>query len=165
MQLGRDPQTIEDYADRMTTYANDAILDLADACKPIRTDVVAAVNGTINLSALPRTCLKILGVFGDKEIEFRTSNFNTIAIMGADGTYSVTYRYAPKPLCGQTDVPEIPENLHGLITTYVIARERSATDAGNQRGANVYFEIYNAGKRAIRPHYGEKDAYTIKNRW
>lgn len=162
-QLGRgtDAQNISVCENKFTGYANEAILDLAEKCKPTRTDAVAVVNGVITL---PRTPLKIIEITQD-EIEIPFSYKDGKVYVGAEGTVDVTYRYVPATLYNASDIPEIPLHLHSLITTYVVARERASTDAGNQRGANVYFELYNAGKRSIRSNVGEADAYTIKNRW
>lgn len=55
--------------------------------------------------------------------------------------------------------------MHGLLVTYVVARERASSDAATQRGAGAYFQLYEAGKAALRPNRRAKDAYGIINRW
>lgn len=167
-QLGRgqDTQSIDTFADRLTGYANDAIYDLATAYKPVRTDVVAVTGGVIKLSDLSRGCLKIARVTQEgKEVPYKAGTNPKEMLVGAEGEVSVTYRFAPAALKSTTDEPELPEHMHGLIVHYVVARERAASDAGNQRGANIYFELYEAGKRSIRPHVGEPSVYSIVNRW
>jgi len=167
-QLGRgqDAQSIDTYADKLAGYANDAILDLAAVYKPVRMDSVVASDGTINLSTLPRNCVKILKITQDgKVITFNAGTGSGEVTVGVNGDVSITYQFAPILLRSTTDKPELPEYMHPLIVSYVVARERSATDASNQRGANIYYEIYEAGKRRIRPHVGEPHAYSIMNKW
>jgi len=57
----------------------------------------------------------------------------------------------------------VPEWCHGMIVTYVVARERATSDAAAQRGANVYFELYREAKRMLRRNLGEADAYRLEN--
>ena len=164
-QLGRDTQMLDAYAGKFTTYANDAILDLAEKYKPVRTDTVAVVDGAIDTATLPRQCLKILKITQNgTELAFTAGSTSEKISLGASGNVEVTYRYAPKLLTSKTDVPELPLYMHNLIVTYVVGRERASTDASNQRGANIFFEIYEAAKRNIHPHKGS-DAYSIINRW
>ena len=45
------------------------------------------------------------------------------------------------------------------------ARERASGEVGVQRGGNIYFQMYEAGKAKLRPHMGGADSYRILNRW
>lgn len=167
-QLGRgqDAQAIDSYAEKLTTYANDAILDLASVYKPVRTDAAAVVEGKVNTASLPRGCCKVLEIVQNgSDIPFEAGVKSGELRVGAVGDVDVTYQFAPRSLASPTDVPELPEYMHGLIVSYVVGRERASEDASNQRGANIYFEIYEAGKRGIRPHLGDYGSYSIVNRW
>lgn len=62
-------------------------------------------------------------------------------------------------------MPELPDWTHGLIVCYVVGRERASGEVGVQRGGNIYFQMYEAGKAKLRPHIGGADSYRILNRW
>ena len=169
LDRGHDSQTVDTWRDKLTRYANEAALDIAMMLKPWRVDRVALVNGCFDITALPQTCLKVISVGSGATIYPYTAGKSSteILVIGASGEVDVKYRYMPKDMRNPTDVPEVPAYCHGLIVTYVVARERSSQDPSMQRGANIYFELYNAGKRELRTNLGAGagGAYQIKNRW
>ena len=75
----------------------------------------------------------------------------------------MTYRYVPRSLEIPSDVPELPEYMHGLIVTYVVARERMSSDTSTQKGASAYMEIYEMLKARLISSGGD-DCY-IDNKW
>ena len=78
-----------------------------------------------------------------------------------DGPATLTYRYMPRMLAADTDVPELPEHCHGALVTYAVARERAAGDA--TAAAQAGFALYAQMRRALRPHCGEADVYRLEN--
>lgn len=165
LDRGHDSQTIDDWRDKLTRYANEAVIDLATLLKLRRTDTLAVANGEINVLLLPKTCVKVLSVTQNgMELAFTQGSTNTNIAVSTTGNVSVHYRYLPDDMSSPTDVPQTPEYTHGLIVSYVVARERASQDPSMQRGANVYFELYNAGKRTLKSNLGEA-THKIINRW
>ena len=165
LDRGSDAQTLDVWRDKLMRFANDAVLDLAQTIKPRRTEEIKILGGLISPADLQRECLKITGVTIGKQESGYVRDSGGVRVDQDSGTAKVTYVYAPRLLSSPSDEPELPDYAHGLIVTYVVARERASGDASTQRGASVYFEIYNAGKAAIRPGSGEQDSYRIINRW
>ncbi len=165
---GHDAQTLDTWRDKLTGFANDAIRDLALTIKPVRTEKVRMKDGVIDCLSLERECVRVMKVKRDScEMDFYTDdeNHGRIRTLGGDGEADITYRYVPRSLSAATDEPELPEACQQLIVTYVVARERASGDAASQRGANVYFQLYETGKLKLREHMGGKEAYEIRNRW
>ena len=166
LDRGSDAQTLDVWSNKLTRFANDAVVDLAEAIKLQRTDELPVVDGLINPINLPRWCLKILNITVDgKAIAFMRGPSGGVIVDTAKSAVQVTYRCVPAPLTSASDEPDLPEYVHPLIVLYVVARERAAGDVSTQRGANVYFDLYNAGKADLRPNLGEQDTYAIINRW
>lgn len=165
---GHDAQTLDTWRDKLTGFANDAICDLAFTIKPVRTEQAEMEGGIIDCLSLERECVRVMKVVKDGEsLDFYTDdeNHGRIYTSGGDGKVSITYRYMPRTLSAATDEPELPEACQQLIVTYVVARERASGDAASQRGANVYFQLYETGKLKLRAHMGGNEAYKIRNRW
>lgn len=170
-QLDRshDAQNLDTWRDKFTRFADEAIIDLAQAVKPRRCDELTVQDGAIDIRLLPRQCKKVLSIKrGGALLYFKAGQTSTeLMVPGAqDGdAVLVTYICVPATLSSPTDEPELPQWCHGLIVTYVVARERSAGEVGIQRGSNIYFQMYYAGKANIRPHLGDPDSYRLLNRW
>lgn len=171
LDRGHDAQTLDVWRDKLTRFADEAIADLALVIKPKRTDNVTVKHGVFSVNTLPRQCIKILSVSKDgNPVSFKEGNFSEEILVPSlanseHENASVTYIYIPGTLESGTDEPEIPKRYHSLIVCYVIARERGSGEVSLQRGSNIYFEMYEAGKRSIRPHFGGKDNYKLLNRW
>ena len=167
LDRGHDGQTIDTWRDKLAHFANEAALDLAHCLQLRQTETVPVVLGEIDLNALSHRCHKVLEVRqgGTAQPFYPGSNSNTIRTDCPDGSAELLYRYLPTPMRNPTDVPGIPDWCHGLIVTYVVGRERAGGDVSTQRGANIYFEIYNAGKRNIRRDSGELETAEIRNKW
>lgn len=166
LDRGNDPQTLDVWRDKFTRFANDAQADLASAILPCRREDLAAVDGVLDLTALARKCTKVVGLKLDgKDVPIvRGADSWTLAV-DTDGTYEVTYRYQPRDLTSPSDESELPAHCHGLIVTYVVARERMSGDRSTQAGSNIYFELYQTGKAKLRPHVGDPAAYRIINKY
>lgn len=168
LERGHDAQSLDVWRDKLTRFANDAVLDLASAFRLRRTETVPHENGLVLLDALSRACLSVLSVSqAGKKLDYSFGEAgDRIYVRNAGAEeLEVCYRFAPKTVSAPTDVPEVPEWCHGLIVTYVVGRERASGEVNLQRGGNVYFQMYEAGKRQIRPHPGDGAAYGIVNRW
>lgn len=168
LDRGHDAQSLDVWRDKLTRFANDAVLDLAEAFRLRRTQTLPHERGLFHLSALSHACLNLLSVSQNgKKLDYAFSEGGeSVYVKNAGDTeLAVCYRFAPKAISSPTDVPEVPEWCHGLIVTYVVGRERASGEVNLQRGGNVYFQMYEAGKRQIRPHPGDGAAYKIVNRW
>ena len=170
LDRGHDSQTIETWRGKLTGFANEAMLDLATMLQLRRTDTVTLANGILDTLTLPETCVKVLSVLkGGATLPVYPGPTSTqLRVTAPDGTVDVHYRYLPKDMENPTDVPDLPSFCHSLITTYVVARERAAQDPSMQRGASIYFELYNAGKRSLREAIGlgvGGRTQQIINRW
>lgn len=167
-QLGRssDRQTMDTWEKQLTAYANEAVMDIAKTVGLHRSEPVEVADGEIDLSALERSCIKVISVKQNGEhVFFRAgSATNKIAVL-AEGPVVVDYRYKPQDLSNSTDKPEVPLHTHSIIVTYVVARERMSQDVSTQGGANPYFEMYHSKLNALRSNSGEPDKYKITNKW
>ena len=167
LDRGNDPQTLDVWREKFTRFANDAQEDLAAALQYRRQESLTAADGTLDLTQLSRPCVKVVLVQDSKgrAIPIKQAGQSWTLAAPAEGEYLVTYRCKPRALTSPSDEPELPAHCHGLIVTYVAARERMSGDAATQRGAGIYFELYQAGKAKLRPHVGDAEAYRIRNRW
>lgn len=168
LERGTDAQTVESWRDKLTRYLNDAILDMAGAVQPRRTEEVQLVSNRLDLTALSRGCVKVLRLTrgGDRYAFYYGAGTDRLYVPGvSDGPMLVTYRYAPAPLAFDTDVPDLPEETHGALIQYAVARERAMGDHASISSARACFELYLAARSRLRPHAGESDAYRIENRY
>lgn len=168
LDRGHDAQTLDLWRDKLTHFANDAAADLAYAIKPVRTETVTVTDGAIDIKQLSRRCVKLISIGTDgRELRFTRADTGRVSLADADGVSEAEARYIflPKELSSATDVPELPDICHGLIVTYAVGRERAAGDVTVQRGGNIYFQMYEAGRRRLRAHLGAPDDFTLTNRW
>lgn len=169
MKRGRDQQTIDNYRAAYTQYANMAQQDLAKAFPIYRTDTVELEEGGFDVSLLPRWCTKIISVRQKKPLMFLLAEETGLISCWdkkgkAEGEVQVRYRCLPNPVENSTDIPELPEQLHQCIVSYVVACDRSEGDASTQGGASVYFQMYNEQKRNLmRGGLGAPETYKIEN--
>ncbi|MCR5809378.1 MAG: hypothetical protein K6G56_07430 [Clostridiales bacterium] len=165
LDRGHDAQTMEVYRDRLMDYANDAQSDIARAICFTRKETVTPSNGLVDLGTLSYDCIKVVKAEQlGREVRFIQSQTGLIALPYNERA-TITYRCEPKRLLSPTDVSELPAHTHGLMTLYIVGRERMAGDQSTQSGANIYLSMYEAAKARLRPHVGESRAYEITNRW
>ena len=62
LDRGHDAQSLDVWRDKLARFANDAVLDLAEAFRLRRTESVVHENGLFFLSALSHACLSVLSV-------------------------------------------------------------------------------------------------------
>ena len=169
LDRGHDAQTLDTWREKFTRFANEAVLDLSAAYNPRCTEDFTLDGKLLDTRKLQRQCVRVHGVkrLGRYMSFFETGNSAVLCVPGAaaNSTVQVNYRFAPETLSNTTDVPELPEWCHGLIVCYVVGRERASGEVGVQRGSNIYFQMYEAGKAKLRPHMGGADSYRIMNRW
>lgn len=169
LDRGHDAQTLDTWRDKFTRFANEAVIDLSAAWCPRRTEDFTLSGKLIDTGKLQRECIRVHGVkrLGRYMTFFETGDSGVLCVPGAkaDSTVQVNYRFAPHTLSSTSDVPELPDWCHGLIVCYVVGRERASGEVGIQRGSNIYFQMYEAGKAKLRPHMGGVDSYRILNRW
>ena len=141
--------------------------DICATYKPRRTETIDTRDGTFTTAMLSRGCRKVLSVKRDgREEDFYDGDASEVIVTsGGPGKIEVTYRSVPREMFASTDEPDIPAYMHGLLVSYVVGRERAAGDVSQQRGGNIYFQMYEAGKAAIRPHLGGGTSQRIVNRW
>jgi len=161
-----DPTTVEQWRERLTLYANEAVADLTHAFRPWRRDAVALVDHRVDLSALPARCVKVLALESDgKRLPYYYgAGLSTLCVPGQkDGSPVVSYRYSPPELSALSDVPDLPAQCHPLILTYVAARERVNFDQGSQSGAKLNFSLYETQKRRVKGDLGEPIGHRLYN--
>lgn len=165
LDRGHDAQTMEVFRERLTGFANDGQNDVAEAIGFSRVDTVTPVNGIVELSSLPRSCVRIISA-EQLGHEVRVTGEGTGFIgLPYDEPVRLTYRCLPRPLSSPTDVSELPAYTHALIVSYIVGRERMAGDVSTQRGANLYLSMYEAAKARLRPHQGEPESFRIINKY
>ena len=142
LQLDRntDSQTVELWRDKLTRYLNDAMIDLAGDLALRRTDEIALTDGMLHLDALPRACVKVLGVFrnGTRYPFYYGTASGVLHVPAvADGQVLVTYRYLPPALVSDADVPELPDWCHSALIAYVVGRERAVAPVRQLRHVRI----------------------------
>ena len=168
LDRGTDAQTLEAWRDKLTRFLNDAIVDLSATLRPRRTDAVEIADRRIDLSLLPRRCVKVLALCrGHVRDPFYyglgTDLLHVPAV--ADGPAELTYRYLPAQLSADTDRPDLPWDCDGALIQYAVGRERAAGDGTSIAAARACFELYNMMKQNLRSGRGECDAYRFENRY
>jgi len=140
-----DSATIALYRERLLGYLNEAIMDLTASLRPWRRDELVVMAGQAELSALPRTCLKVLAarVDGERRLFYYGSTQGTILFPGmTEGIVELTYRYQPDLLVDPEDEVQLPEEVRDLLVEYAAARERSRFDAASQNAARLELTLY-----------------------
>ena len=148
LDRGHDAQSLDVWRDKFTRFANDGVTDICATYKPRRTETIDTRDGTFTTAMLSRGCRKVLSVKRDgREEDFYDGDASEVIVTsGGPGKIEVTYRSVPREMFARTDEP-------------------AAGDASQQRGGNIYFQMYEAGKAAIRPHLGGGTSQRIVNRW
>lgn len=165
-QLGRghDQRSLDTWRRKFTRFANDAICDIAATMKLYRTESMHIEGSTIDTVRLSRPCLKVLAVTQDGfPLKFTVGEGSGLVCVRGTGVVEVTYRYIPDTVQLPSDVPEIPEYMHGLIVSYVVARERMSGDTSSQKGYDAYMQLYEIGKMKLLSAATEENS--IENKW
>lgn len=167
MDRTTDAQMQETWKDKFVQLANEGLIDLAVALRLRRTDpLVANDDGQIDISELPYECLRIVRVTQNaRPVAFSRGGASYLFRIGATGRVDVEYRYLPRQLSSDTDEPGIPERLHGLLVTYICAREYTTNDEVTQTRAKHFYDLYHAGKTRAEKAYGEPEAYALYNKY
>ena len=156
------------WEDKLIRFANEAMVDLYETFRPWRRDTLPLENGTIDLSALPYTAGKVLGVErGGMRIPFcYGADTNTLRVPGAeDGPMTVVYRYLPKTLVREEDEPELPAACHPLLVLYMVGRFSMINDAQGMNHASAALSLYETRKRRLKLDLDEPTDYQITCRW
>ena len=156
------------WREKLLRFANEAVADLFETFHPWRRDPLPLQNGVIDLSALPHTPAKVLGVErgGMRVPFFYGADTNTLRVPGAaDGPMTVVYRFLPKPLAEDGDEPELPAACHPLIVLYMVARFSLINDAQGLNHASAAMSLYETRKRRVKLDLDEPTDYQITRRW
>lgn len=168
LDRGTDAQTLELWRDKLTRYINDAVIDLTATMQPRRTDALPLTDRQVDLSGLPRPCIKVLALEknGQRLPFYYGVGTGMLHVPGGEnGAVQVTYRYLPAELEADTDEPDLPPWSHSALISYAVGRERASGDNISLSAARACFEIYYAAKRSMLANSGELDAYRIENRY
>ena len=156
------------WKEKLLRFANEAVVDLYETFRPWRRDPLALQNGRLNLSALPYTVGKVLGVerSGMRVPFCFDTDTNTLRVPGVpDGTMTVVYRYLPKTLVEDDDEPELPAACHPLIVLYMVGRFSLINDAQGLNHASAAMSLYETRKRRLKLDLDEPTDYRITCRW
>ena len=174
LDRGQDEETVSIWWNKLARFANDGIADLAMQIKPRRKENVTLSGGLagtaqFNTALLARRCVKVLAIRENGlELAFsraKETGFVRIPDASPGAGVELEYRFLPDEISEAADVPELPELCHALIITYTVARERASGDVNLQRGGNIYFQMYENGKKGLKRHLGENGVYSISKRW
>ena len=156
------------WKSKLLRFANEAVVDLTETFRPWRRDPLTLTDGVLDLTALPYTAGKILGVErnGMRVPFYYDANTAALRVPGmADGTVTVVYRYLPKTLVLDADEPELPAACHPLIVQYMVARFELHNDAAAQNHAGMLLSNYELRKRRLKLDFDEPVGYAIFNRY
>lgn len=161
-QLDRssDPAMLKRYRPAFTSYANDAVQEIADDFRLSKTESVELTDGAFSISDLSDICTKIVNI---ERMPWRVVGDTVHVDARGKGEVVVHYRYLPATLSNDTDKPGIPEQFHRLIAPYVVARFRAGGDADTQGTASAYFAMYNQMKLKLMRQYGQHSDYQLVN--
>ena len=149
---GHDAQTMDTWRDKLTGFANDAIMDLALTVRPIRTEKAAIANGRIDCNALERECIRVMSIRQcGREADFYADerSAGVVRVNADDGEAEITYRFMPRMLTNATDEPEPNEACRQLIVTYVVARERASGEVTRSAAATYIFSFTKRASRSL----------------
>ena len=156
------------WREKLLRFANEALVDLTEAFRPWRRDVLTLTGGALDLTALPYTVGKLLGVErnGMRVPFYYDTNTSSLRVPGLpDGPVTAVYRYLPKPLAQNSDEPELPAACHPLIVQYMVARFEMQNDATAQNHAGMLLSHYELRKRRLKLDFDEPVGYAIYNRF
>ena len=156
------------WREKLLRFANEALVDLTEAFRPWRRDVLTLTDGALDLTALPYTAGKLLGIErnGMRVPFYYDANTSSLRVPGlADGPVTAVYRYLPKPLVQNGDEPELPAACHPLIVQYMVARFEMQNDATAQNHAGMLLSHYELRKRRLKLDFDEPTGYAIYNRY
>ena len=156
------------WKEKLLRFANEAVVDLYETFRPWRRDPLMLTNGALDLTALPYTVGKVLGVErgGMRVPFFFDPDTNTLRVPGVpDGSMTVVYRYLPKTLVEDTDEPELPAACHPLIVLYMVGRFSMINDAQGLNHTSAAMSLYETRKRRLKLDLDEPTDYQITRRW
>lgn len=158
LQHPADTAALPLWKGNLVRFANEAVADLTETFRPWRRDARTVTDGAIDLTTLPYTVSKVLGVErGGMRIPFYyDTDAASLRVKGVpDGTLTVVYRYLPKTLVNDADEPELPSACHPLIVHYMVARFEMCNDASAQNHAAMLMSVYETRKRRLRMEFDE----------
>lgn len=166
LDRGSDPQLVTKFQGRFNQYANEAVQDLAKDFPLHTTESVSLLSGKFYTTDLSKWAVKILSITQDgKQVDWDEGEETGEIIVMATGSVNVKYKYLPEPMTNVSDRPDVPEQLHQCIVTYVVAREKGSGDPTTQGGASLYFQLYNEQKSKLtHKHLGAPSIYRFTNR-
>jgi hypothetical protein len=143
LDRGHDSQTVDTWRDKLTRYANEAVIDLATILQLRRTDTLEVEGGVADIALLPRCCVKVLYIARNMSRSpfIAGSSGTELRALCADGPVQVPYMYPAQRPSSPTDVPELPPTANGMIVTYVVARERASADPPCSARATLFFAV------------------------
>ena len=156
------------WKEKLLRFANEAVVDLYETFRPWRRDSLPLQNGEIDLTALPYTVGKVLGIerSGMRVPFFFGADTNTLRVPGvSDGPMTVVYRYLPKTLVEDDDEPELPAACHPLIVLYMTGRFSMINDAQGLNHTSAALSMYETRKRRLKLDFDEPTDYRITNRF
>ena len=156
-----DSETLALWRDKLTAFANEALIDLSTAFRPWRRDVLPLADKKLHLSALPFACSKVLGVEdnGTRLPFYYDLDVETLCVPTARcDALTVVYRYTPRALELETDVPQLPAACHPLIVAYMVGRVRAQGDAAAQSSSALRLSLYELQKRRLKLDFDEPAA-------
>jgi hypothetical protein len=164
LEYPSDTAALPLWQEKLVRFANEAVIDIVETFRPWRRDPLPLSNGTLTLSALPRTASKVLGVErGGVRLPFYYGeSTDVLHVPGVpDGTVTVVYRYLPAELSDLSDEPELPSVCHPLIVTYMVARFSMQNDAQGLSHASAALSMYETQKRRLKLDFDEPSGCTF----
>lgn len=151
--LPDDEDTLELWRPRLMHWCNEGLIDLGLTLRPwYRESLSADGDERVYTDDLAYRCVKVLAVKkdGKRLLFYYGSTPFTLIVPGVQkgDPIEILYRYMPRELEDDTDVPELPESVHELLVTYIVGREKSQLDTGAFNVGRYSLALYEKGKKS-----------------
>ena len=168
LSRGTDSLTVDNNRAAFLDSANKALRIIARQYQPVRRDLIELSDEkTFSTDDLERECTKITKVVvNGSEVGYEqdVNGSGEFTVETTEDECYVYYRYVPKMLSNDIDVPEIPKHMHEYIVHYVVACERCGGDPYTQGTSSVDFQIFDQFVRSIEScKLGQPSAYRLVN--
>ena len=161
-----DSQSVDLWREKIGLLLNEGLNDIGQRCNLVTTEAVTITEGSLELETLEQSLIKVRALFlsGIRTPFFYGVGGRRLRLTTPySGNAQICYRYMPKPLEADTDVPALPRAWHGMLITYAAARERLTGDGAAQSAGRLAMELYRGSLKRLGAYDDDPEGYRLKN--